>query len=348
MNWHATSRRPVGEVFTMGASSPRNPPKGNSIELSVIVPLFNEAETVDLLVERVREALTSQPSWELLLIDDGSNDGTADRMAKLASQDSRVRPVFLARNYGQTAAMQAGFDAATGRILVSMDGDLQNDPIDIPRLAQKLDEGFDLVIGYRENRQDRFWSRKLPSWLANRLIRRITGVNVRDTGCSLKAYRRELVDHLHLYSDLHRFIPAVAVATVGASTAEVPVRHHARAHGQSKYGISRTWKVLLDLLVIKTIRSGRDRPLALFGFLALAPLVASLVFGILSFVGSVIYDRSWVIFPTLTALLFGLAVYLLMLGLLAETALYHRNRTSPSASPLMAGLGLTERERKLP
>jgi glycosyltransferase involved in cell wall biosynthesis len=206
------------------------------VELSIVVPLFNEAENVDPLVERVRAALDGGPSWELLLVDDGSRDATPARMDELALEDPRVRPIHLARNYGQTTAMQAGFDHARGRIVVSMDGDLQNDPLDIPRLIETLDEGYDLVTGYRENRQDRFLTRKVPSWIANRIIRWLTAVPIRDNGCSLKAYRAELIQRLHLYSDMHRFIPAIAVATAGARIAEIPVMHHARQHGVSKYG----------------------------------------------------------------------------------------------------------------
>ncbi|MEX2531248.1 MAG: glycosyltransferase family 2 protein [Gemmatimonadota bacterium] len=305
------------------------------VELSIVVPLFNEAENVDPLVERVREALEGGPTWELLLVDDGSRDGTPARMDALARADHRVRPIHLARNYGQTTAMQAGFDHARGRIVVSMDGDLQNDPLDIPRLIETLDKGYDLVTGYRENRQDRFLTRKVPSWIANRIIRWLTAVPIRDNGCSLKAYRAELVQRLHLYSDMHRFIPAIAVATAGARIAEIPVMHHARRHGVSKYGLSRTWKVLSDLLVIKTIRSFRERPLILFGIGALIALGGSLVFGVRSVITAVDFGRNALVFPSITALLMGLSVYLLMLGLLAESALGHIRRRAPTRAPLM-------------
>ena len=318
------------------------------IELSIVVPLFNEVGNVEPLVARVRDAMRSQPSWELLLVDDGSTDGTAERIDAFGNDDPRIRPVHLARNYGQTAAMQAGFDQARGRVVVSMDGDLQNDPVDIPRLVAKLDEGFDLVTGYRENRQDPLLTRKVPSWIANRIIGWLTHVPIRDNGCSLKAYRAELIQRLHLYSDMHRFIPAVAVATAGARIAEIPVRHHARQHGASKYGLSRTWKVLSDLLVIKTIRSFRERPLILFGVVALVSLVGSGVFGVRSIITAVDFGRDALVFPSITALLLGLSVYLVMLGLLAESALSQIRRRAPSLSPLVSLDASSNREPSRP
>jgi glycosyltransferase involved in cell wall biosynthesis len=181
--------------------------------LSVVVPLFNEEANVEPLVRAVQKALSGGPEWELLLVDDGSVDGTANAAAAISERVSEVSLVRLARRYGQTAAMQAGFDVSRGAIVVSMDGDLQNDPADIPRLVAKLSESFDLVAGYRVRRQDRLLTRKLPSWAANRMIRWITGVPIRDNGCSLKAYRRELFGRMRLYSDMHRFIPALAAVT---------------------------------------------------------------------------------------------------------------------------------------
>jgi hypothetical protein len=197
-----------------------------------------------------------------------------------------------------------------------MDGDLQNDPADIPRLIEKLNEGFDLVAGYRLRRQDKMVTRLIPSWVANRLIRLMTGVPIRDNGCSLKAYRRELLDQLHLYSDMHRFIPAVAAATTGARIAEVPVRHHARRFGQSKYGLSRVLKVLADLLTVKMIRSFRDRPLAMFAVGAAGAMLLSTASAVLAIVA-----RETVVFGTISLLWAGLACYMIMLGCIGEVAL---------------------------
>lgn len=304
--------------------------------LSIVVPLYNEEESLPPLVEAVRSALSDYDGWELVLVDDGSRDATVAIAAELAAADDRLRLVPLARNYGQTAAMQAGFDHARGGVVVSMDGDLQNDPVDIPRLVAKLEEGYDLVSGYREGRQDKLITRKVPSWIANRLIRRLTGVAIRDNGCSLKAYRRDLLDRVRLYSEMHRFIPAVAAATAGARIAEIPVRHHARRFGKSKYGLSRVLQVLADLLVIKMIRSFRERPLVLFGLGAVGAGVLGLVFSAwtaASLLGIVSgrADEAFVL-PSAALLWFGLAFYLLMLGLIGEQVL--RGERGENTEPL--------------
>jgi glycosyltransferase involved in cell wall biosynthesis len=297
-------------------------------DLSIVVPLYNEEESVGPLVDAVREALGGEPSWELVLVDDGSLDSTAQVAGALAAGDSRIVLLQLARNYGQTQAMQAGFDRANGNIVVSMDGDLQNDPRDIPLLVAKLEEGYDLVAGYRMRRQDRIVTRKIPSWVANRMIIWLTGVRIRDNGCSLKAYRRDLLDQLHLYSDMHRFLPALAAATANARIAEVPVRHHARRFGVSKYGLSRIAKLLADLLTIKMIASFRESPLAMFGLGALlSGLIATafLTAWLWSFAqradpldGSALNAY---VFPGSALLCIALAVFLTMLGLIAEEAL---------------------------
>ncbi len=304
--------------------------------LSVVVPMYNEEDSAGPLVEAVRSALGDAYAWELILVDDGSRDRTVERIQALVAADPRVRLVRLARNYGQTPAMQAGFDAARGDVVVTMDGDLQNDPRDIPAVLARLDEGYDLVAGYRERRQDVFLKRRLPSMIANWLIRQATGVPIRDNGCSLKAFRRPVVDQLHLYSDMHRFIPAVAAATAGARITEMPVRHHARRFGQSKYGLSRIAKVLADLLVIIMIRSFRDRPLHLFAGVA---LVAFLL-GILSVAASAIamayftpVKATALVFPSVALVWFATAGYLLMLGLVAEAAVRrYGRRVAPVAA----------------
>ncbi|HEX5387034.1 MAG TPA: glycosyltransferase family 2 protein [Gemmatimonadales bacterium] len=297
----------------------------NRSMLSVVVPLYNEEESVGALVDAVREALGIERAWELVLVDDGSRDRTAAVARDLAARDDRVRLVELARNYGQTQAMQAGFDAARGDTVVSMDGDLQNDPADIPSLAAKLEEGYDLVAGYRLRRQDKLITRKVPSWVANRLIRAITGVQIRDNGCSLKAYRRSTLQHLHLYSDMHRFLPAVAAATTGARITEVPVRHHARRFGQSKYGLSRILKILADLLTITMIAWFRERPIVMFGLGAAGAFAAGIAFLAGSFAAAAELRESMAnayVFPAAALLCFMLACYLLMLGLIGEVAVW--------------------------
>jgi glycosyltransferase involved in cell wall biosynthesis len=297
----------------------------SEIRLSVIVPLFNERENVPHLVRAVREVLGEGEDWELLLVDDGSTDGTRRVAEEAGRADERVRLLPLARNYGQTAAMQAGFDHSRGQAVVSMDGDLQNDPADIPALVAKLDEGYDLVAGYRVRRQDRLLTRKLPSWAANRVIGWVTGVPIRDNGCSLKAYRRELLERMHLYSDMHRFIPAMAVATAGARVTELPVRHHARRFGESKYGLSRIWKVTSDLITLRMLSGFRERPLAMFGVGAFGASLLSLLFIVLTTIGLAGVDPGPAggdfVFPSVALVFLSLAFFLLLLGLVGEVAI---------------------------
>ncbi len=233
--------------------------------LSVVVPVFNEAPNLETLAERVTEVTRELPGkTEVLLVDDGSTDGSPDILRRVCARYPEARALLFRRNFGQSAAMTAGFQHARGDIVVSMDGDLQNDPRDIPRMLAKLAEGFDVVCGWRKKRQDAFLSRRLPSLIANRLIGLLTGVRLHDYGCSLKVYRRELVENLILYGELHRFIP-VLVSLQGARTAEMEVGHHPRAKGESKYGIGRLPKVLLDLFMMYYFQRFATRPLHFFG-----------------------------------------------------------------------------------
>lgn len=246
-------------------------PRTPAPDVSIVVPVYNEVENLHDLVERIAQAMAAQPlSFELLAVDDGSRDGSADRLRELAATRPWLRPVFLVRNYGQSSALQAGFDRVRGRYVVTLDADLQNEPGDIPLLLQRLetDAGVDMVSGWRKDRQDAELSRKLPSRIANRLISRATGVHLHDYGCALKAYRRPIIDRIRLYGELHRFIPSLA-KEAGARITEVPVRHHARTRGVSKYGIDRTFRVVLDLILIVFFMRYRQRPLHAFGGLGL-------------------------------------------------------------------------------
>lgn len=291
--------------------------------LSVVAPLYNESQNVRPLVEWIFQAMEPYPgTFEIILVDDGSRDGTWNEV-RAAAADPRVRGLRLGANVGQTAAMMAGFDNARGEVIVSLDGDLQNDPRDIPALVSKLDEGYDLVCGWRQHRQDKLFLRKIPSWLANRLIRRLTGVPITDNGCSLKAYRRDLLRRIPLYAEQHRFIPALS-ASVGARITEMPVRHHARRFGESKYGISRTLKVLVDLITLKMITTFRSRPLLGFGLAAIPALGVALVFGVFWLVSLTQFGpekAAALVFPGAGLLALGVAFYLFMLGLVAEVAL---------------------------
>ena len=312
-------------------------PGPSSPDLSVVAPLFNESENVGLLVDWILQALETYAGvFEVILVDDGSRDDTWTQI-RAAAADPRVRGLRLGRNVGQTAAMMAGFDHARGRVVVSLDGDLQNDPRDIPALIAKLDEGYDLVCGWRQQRQDKLLLRKVPSWVANRLIRRLTGVPITDNGCSLKAYRRDLLNRISLYAEQHRFIPALS-ASVGARITEMPVRHHARRFGESKYGISRTVKVLVDLLTLKMITTFRSRPLVGFALAALPAVGVSLVFGAMWLFSLTHFgaDKAEaLVFPGAGLLSIGVAFYLFMLGLVAEVAL-SSERTGTNDIPAAA------------
>ena len=233
-------------------------------ELSVIVPFYNEQDSIRRMHAAIVEAVEPLGvPFEMVFVNDGSRDRTLEIATDIAREDERVMVVNFRRNYGQTPAMAAGIEQANGRILVTMDGDLQNDPRDIEHFLAKIDEGYDIVVGWRHDRQDKLISRKIPSKIANWLIGKVTGVPIKDNGCSLKAYRANLIKAIPLYSEMHRFIPAVA-SIAGPRIAEIKVRHHARQFGQSKYGISRVYKVLLDLMVIKTVASFTSRPLVWF------------------------------------------------------------------------------------
>jgi glycosyltransferase involved in cell wall biosynthesis len=293
--------------------------RGMPVEVSIVVPLYNEEESVTPLYEKITQALASTgENYEILFVNDGSRDRTFEFAAKLAAQDGRLRVIDFRGNYGQTPAMAAGIDYARGRFIVTMDGDLQNDPADIPLMLKELTADYDLVVGWRKNRQDKLITRKVPSWIANRLIGKVTGVPIKDNGCSLKVYRASVIKQVPLYAEMHRFIPAMA-SIAGARVREVPVRHHARQFGESKYGLSRVYKVLLDLLAIKTITAFAQRPLVWFGLLALPVALASIALFIASIVPLLGAEESFSLPLAGTAVLLGaLALFLLMGGALGE------------------------------
>ncbi len=249
------------------------------MDVSVVIPIHNERENIPLLYDQLNEALSQlERSYEIVLVDDGSTDGSYAQLVQLAARDGRVKVIQFRRNYGQTAAMQAGIQWATGDVVITMDGDLQNDPADIALMLAKIDEGYDLVHGWRKNRKDAWLNRRLPSQIANALISRVTGFPIHDLGCTLKAIRREIACELELYGEMHRFIPILAHAR-GARCVEVVTRHHARRHGVTKYGISRTARVLLDLMTVKYILSYFASPMKLFGQIGISfSIIAGLAF----------------------------------------------------------------------
>ncbi|MBE9138204.1 glycosyltransferase family 2 protein [Nodosilinea sp. LEGE 07088] len=303
------------------------------IDISVVVPIYNEYDSLPALVEAVTAVLTplGRP-WELICIDDGSTDGSSDRLRELTQPYPQLRAVILRRNYGQTAAMAAGFDLARGPVVVTMDGDLQNDPVDIPHLIERLDEGYDLVSGWRKNRQDNTLTRLIPSKIANWLIGTVTGVELHDYGCSMKAYRAEVIHDLNLYGELHRFLPALAVIE-GARITEMPVTHHRRRFGTSKYGLGRTLRVMMDMLTVYFMKKFLTRPMHIFGSLGLISMVAGVALGIyLTLVkilaGQDIGDRPLLV---LAVVLLLAGIQLFSFGLLAELLMrtYHESQQRP-------------------
>lgn len=288
---------------------------GLKVDISIIAPLYNEEESVDLLYQKIKDAaIKTNLNYEIIFVDDGSSDNTLAVASEIAKNDEALRVVEFRRNYGQTPAMAAGIDLAHGKILVTMDGDLQNDPGDIPMMVDKLKEGYDLVVGWRYKRQDKLISRKIPSMIANRLIGSVTGVPIKDNGCSLKVYKAEVVKHSPFYNEMHRFIPAL-LSLSGVKVAEVKVRHHARQFGESKYGLSRVYKVLLDLLTIKTVLSLGQHPVRWFVKLSFIPfLTAALIF--LTSMDKIMGSN--VIMTTLVVIFFSLGIFLVSLGIIVE------------------------------
>lgn len=302
-------------------------------EISVVVPVYDEVECAAELYRTTTAALSSlgRP-YEIIVVDDGSRDGTYQAFAELAAADDRLRLIRFGRNFGQTAAMAAGIDHARGSVIVPMDGDLQNDPDDIPDLVAKLDEGYDVVSGWRKARKDRALTRRLPSQAANWLIGRVTGVPLHDYGCTLKAYRSEILKETRLYGEMHRFVPALA-HIVGARIVEVPVRHHPRRFGRSKYGIGRTFNVMLDLLTLKFLSAYGTKPIHVFGGAGLSLCFAGIVAGAYSLYqkwadGVYVYRNPVIL---LAVFLFLLGFSFILLGLLAELIIrtYHESQSKP-------------------
>lgn len=316
-----------------GARATRPGDWSSLLDLSVVIPLFNEEESVQPLYEGLRTALTALPkSFEIIFINDGSSDGTYETLCRLADQDIHVKVINLRRNFGQTAAMAAGFDYARGQIIIPMDGDLQNDPADIGLLLSKLDEGFDVVSGWRRNRQDKEVLRKLTSRMANWLIGVITGVKLHDSGCSLKAYRAEILKGIRLYGEMHRFIPALA-NLMGARICEIPVRHHARKFGKSKYGFKRVLKVLLDLITVKFLADFSTKPLYMFGGIGTVLFGVAVLAGAETlfekyFYGVYVHNNPFILIAVFLAIL---GVNFIVMGLLAELIVrtYHESQGKP-------------------
>jgi glycosyltransferase involved in cell wall biosynthesis len=297
-----------------------NTEKLNDPALSVIIPLFNEAENIEPLYTGLKSVLDGfKKDCEIIFVDDGSSDRSFDVLAKITGGDPRVRAIRFKRNYGQTAALSAGFDHARGTILITMDGDMQNDPRDIPRLCEKIDAGYDIVSGWRKKRKDAWLTRRLPSKIANWIISTLTGVRLKDYGCTLKAYRRDIVRHINLYGEMHRFIPALA-SWAGAAVAEIEVNHHPRRRGASKYGLSRTLKVILDLITVKFLVSFSTRPIHVFGFLGMIGVLGGFVAALALIGMKIFYGTDMTGNPFLYLAVLGeiVGIQFIVLGLLGE------------------------------
>lgn len=306
-------------------------PEGASpYQLSVFLPVYNEQDNLSPLHAKLTAAMAQLGrSYEVIYVDDGSTDRSYEVLQAIAAADPRAKVVRFRRNYGQTAAMSAGIQAASGEILIPMDADMQNDPADIVRLLDKLDEGYDVVSGWRKDRQDKAVTRKLPSFFANKIISQISGVHLHDYGCSLKAYRRDVLKDVKLYGEMHRFIPIYA-SWVGARVAEIPVTHHPRIHGSSKYGLNRIFKVVLDLITVKFLSSYATKPIYVFGGAGFLSMALALVVGAwavyLKLIGYADFIQTPL--PLLTVTLFMVGVQLIMMGLLAEVIMrtYHESQ----------------------
>ena len=290
------------------------------LDVSVIAPVYNESQSLAALYEQIRKTLESEGvRWELVLVNDGSTDGTSAALDELAASDSRVKVVHFRRNYGQTAAMMAGIDFASGEIIVAIDADLQNDPADIPHLLAKLREGFDVCSGWRKARKDQALRRNFPSRIANKIISAVSGVRLHDYGCSLKAYRKEVVKGVRLYGEMHRFIPIYA-SWLGARVTEIPVNHSPRVHGKSNYGLERIFKVLLDLMVVKFLFRYAQKPIYVFGGVGLASMAVSGLLAAYAIYLKVFEGQSFIRTPIPLLVVFTAmtGVVCVLMGLLAE------------------------------
>ena len=293
----------------------------SDIDISIVVPLYNEEECAKLLYDSITNVMIGlNRRYEIIFVDDGSVDATFLRAKAIHQEDPRLKVIKFRKNYGQTPAMQAGFDHAKGKIIISMDGDLQNDPRDIPEFIEKIEEGYDIVCGWRKNRKDKLVTRKIPSKIANWLIGKVTGVKIHDNGCSLKAYKSATIKKTRLYSEMHRFIPAMT-SIIGARYTEIVVNHHARKFGTSKYGLSRIWKVFLDIFTIKMLLGFSSRHGIWFGLLSLPFLIMGIIFTLFSinlYLNPLIYDSFPIIFPSISVLFFFLFAHIALLGFLSE------------------------------
>jgi glycosyltransferase involved in cell wall biosynthesis len=292
----------------------------SGIDLSVVIPIYNEKESVSKLYEELEKTLSKMPvSYEVLLVDDGSIDGTYEELKKIHSKNKLFKIIRFRRNFGQTPAMSAGFSFAGGDVIITLDADLQNDTRDIPLLLEKMNEGYDIVSGWRVNRKDKAVTRRLPSAVANKIISKLTGVHLHDYGCTLKAYSKEVINNVELYGEMHRYIPAIA-SWMGVRVAEVPVRHHSRKYGKSKYGVSRTIRVILDIITVKFLLSYSQKPIQVFGLLGLFSATVGFILTAYLIVMRIFFSQALGDRPLfiLSIFMIFIGIQLITMGLLAE------------------------------
>lgn len=302
--------------------------------ISILIPLYNEVDNIFPLVEKlIKTLIKTEKPYEVIFIDDGSTDGTLDVLIECCKRNPNIKIISLTRNFGQTAALSAGIDACKGDIVIPMDGDLQNDPEDILLLLKKMDEGYDVVSGWRKNRKDPFFSRRLPSIIANKIISLISGVHLHDYGCTLKAYRKEILKNIRLYGEMHRFVPIYA-NWVGAQVTEIPVHHYPRQSGSSKYGIERVFKVILDLMVVKFLMSYSQKPIYVFGGMGLLMIFGAFLSGLFALYLKYFKGTSFILtpLPLLFVLLLILGFFSILMGFLAEimTRTYYESQGKPT------------------
>lgn len=298
------------------------------MKISVVIPVYNEEKSLGMLDQNLKQALKNVANYEVIYVDDGSSDKSLSRLEKIAENNSCVKIVSLARNYGQTQAIAAGIDHAQSEIIVTMDADLQNDPVDICRLLAKLEEGFDVVSGWRVNRKDSLWRKKIPSYIANKISASITSIKLHDLGCTLKCYRKKILEKIEFYGEIHRLLPLYAAA-YGAKIAEIPVKHHRRKYGKSKYGISRVFKVILDMLTLMFMWKFTTKPIYVFGGMGIFSLCISTLVGMFIIIRKIFFCGVWV-----SPLLFIFAIFailgaqFILMGVLAELVirLYYGTR----------------------
>lgn len=307
------------------------------LDISIVLPIYNEEENLRELHSKLTESLSKlKLEYEIITVDDGSKDNSFQVLKELAQSDPRLKIIRFRSNFGQTAAMSAGFHHAKGDVIITMDSDLQNDPADIPKLLEKIDEGFDVVSGWRYDRKDKFFSRRLPSIIANKLIVKLTGVKIHDFGCSLKAYKKEIIDSINLYGEMHRFLPALA-KWAGANITEIKVQHHPRKHGKSKYGISRTTKVILDLITVKFLLSYSTKPIRFFGYMGFSSGFIGFVICLYLSIGKLFFpSEDTSLIKRMPLLLLGVllilvGIQLVTMGLLAEIMIrtYYESQKKP-------------------